>query len=117
MLLVRIQLLQPGHHVRPKHIRIGVDEEVPFVSWSGGVGLLGHVDILVLVECPALSRRVLAFVAGFLIDGTIPLAPIEIEIAVSILRLGKNSIQAVLDVLSRDGLLHVAEDEVVRETT
>ncbi|KAL2258862.1 hypothetical protein VTK26DRAFT_7646 [Humicola hyalothermophila] len=111
--LVRVQLPQPLHQVRPEHVGVGVDKQVPVVAGAHAVRLLGDVDVLVLVQVPALPRRVPELVAVFLVDETPLLAAVQVEVGIPLLRLGQHGREAVVDVDAANVLVHVAEDEVV----
>ena len=112
-LLRRVQLSQPLHQVGPHDVGVCVDEEVPVVPGPHRVRLLGDVDVLVLVEVPALPGGVAQLVAALLVDEAPFLAAVQVEVRVPLLDLGQHRRQAVVDLAAGDVLLHVAEDERV----
>lgn len=116
-LLGRVELTQRVGEVRPGNIRVGIDEDVPVVVGSQAVGLLGHVDVLVLVQVP--SGTVGAFDAldaVVLVNGALLLQAVEVEVVVVFLGLVEHRLEAVTDVEATDVLVEIGEEEVVGET-
>lgn len=103
--------------VRPRDVRVRIDKDVPVVVRAQPVALLGHVDVLVLVEVPARRvRRVEDLGAVVLVHGAFLLQTVEIEVGVVRHGRGQDRVQAVPDVVAPDVLLEVGEDQEVGQT-
>ena len=116
MLPCRIQLLQPQNQRVPEHVRVRIDEEVPVPPGAQLPRLLRHVDVLVLVQVPSRVPLVLDVLgAVLLVDETISLRAVEVELAVVLLGFGKHVVEGVPNLDPRDGFLLVREDEQLRD--
>lgn len=116
-LLVWVELPERIHQIWPGDVRVCIDKDVPVIAGSQSVGLFSHVDILVLVKVPSCAIRALDVLdTAILVNGTLFLQAVEIKVAIVLLGLVENRLEAVTDAVAADALLEIGKEEEIGET-
>lgn len=117
MVLVRVEALEQGDHVGPVDVGVGVDVNIPVIL---GALLERHIrlaHVLVLIEVPGFPTGVAKLLAVLLVDETVLLAAVDVEVAVSILDAFDGVAEDVVDTVPHDVFLHVGKDEEVGQAS
>ena len=119
--LAGVESGKPGQQRRPRHVGVGLHEDIPLGIGFGTVRLLGHGQELPLVQLPA---RVIGFAhVGVGLVGEIVLleslapalgeAVVDVEVRHGALDGAVHGAQDIVDLDALDLLLEVREDHVV----